>query len=55
MLHTVMTLGEIYPDGNMPTLDGIYFTDKETNAHQNQQIMSTNPQDFLNLGKYKGE
>lgn len=46
MLYTVIDLGDIYPDGNIPTIDGIYI-ESESKPDIPEQIMSTNPKDFL--------
>ncbi len=48
MLHTVIAIGDIFPEGNIPTLDGIYVNAECSGKISEQQIMSTNPRDFLN-------
>ncbi len=55
MLHTVMSLSELFPDGNLPTLDGLCFYGNGPADVPSQQIMSTNPKDFLVGQNKKGE
>lgn len=54
MLYSIVALSDIFANGNMPTLDGIYINNCEFNRESDkgagempQQIMSTNPRDFL--------
>ncbi len=54
MLYTVMNISDIYPDGNIPTIDGIYINNEQSELVP-QQIMSTNPKDFLDISKNQGE
>ncbi len=51
MLHTVVSLGDVFCDGNIPPLNGLYVDNDSEKQMAEQQIMSTNPQDFLNKSK----
>ncbi len=53
MLHSIISLYDIFNNKNLPDLNGFYISNNETEA-TSQQIMSTNPKDFLsevNLGE----